>query len=526
MKKEKLPYFNYNEDVRRLEAICQRGIWVKPLNEDKIWLSDIAKKILEIKSKERTFPLSFFSASITASDRQHFSILVKESMRTLTVQSFELRYLYHSNNSRKTKYLQLNFGADKNKEGKMFLMGTMYDITRQKKKEEELERVKEKLDESDSLMNYFLANLSYEIRNPVNTILGFSELASLHDVDENKRKEYIQLAIRRCKELIGLLDDIIDLSKFESGQVTFNIIPCKIESLIGDAVSFFDNTVRYFSKEHVTLKTDVATHLLSHTIYSDYGRLQQVLHLVLEHAILRSEKGVITLGCHKKKEDKDNIFFYVTDAGPRLSQEEQKTLFYPFRKMDFPSGKKAGESGIRLILARYIIEALKGTIGANAESEKGITVFFSLPENSHFKPPATEKFHEEKKPATYLWKNKVILVVEDEEINFRFIEAVLNSTSVQLVHASTGKEAVELCRSLPRIDLVLLDLKMPGMNGFETLKEIKSLRKIPVIAQSAYTLQEIQSLGKRSGFDDFLTKPLDIQTLLSTIDKYLSNVAE
>ena len=216
--------------------------------------------------------------------------------------------------------------------------------------------------------------------------------------------------------------------------------------------------------------------------------------------------------------------FFVKDTGPGIGKDMLKNIFTRFRQIETLSNKKYTGSGLSLSIAKNIVEWLGGKIYCESVPGQGSTFYFILPLNMTDKNSDKEIVKENINIKNFNWKNKVILVVEDEEVNFKFIEAVLDDTQVQLIHAYNGKQGVDLCKSINKIDLILMDIKMPDMDGFEACKAIKKMEKsIPVIAQTAYTLPESRKQCKDAGFDDYIAKPIDIEILLTILNKFLSD---
>jgi signal transduction histidine kinase len=515
----KLPYFDYNDEIKKFESLSRRGIWIKPIGEDKFWVSHLAKEIFELEGKERVFQLEIIRNMIADGEFQKLISAFKETIKTKKPVSLELKLHIEKNSSRHSKYVKLHLDLNRNSESKSYIIGTIHDITLRKKKQDELKRQKEKLENSDKIKTNFLANLSYEIRNPMNTIIGFTELMNLQDTSEDKKKEYSNLIIRQSKELLSLVDDILELSKFESGQITISKNLCNIPTLFHEVQEFFLKEKKDLNKDSILIIVEPLKAQMPETIYTDPGRLQQVLSILLDNALSFTEKGSVTLGCDIA--DENTIIFSIKDTGIGISKDEQKTLFQRFKQVDFTTHRKLTGSGLGLVLAKYIIEMLGGKIWVESETGSGATFYFSLPLEKPDKLSQSDVSDKYDESSKYNWKNKVILVVDDEEVNFKFIEAVLSNTHSQVIHAENGRQAIDLCQSINKIDLILMDLKMPHMSGYDALSEIKKIKNIPIIAQSAYALSEIRSRSMMAGFDDYIIKPIDIKAMLNKLNKYL-----
>jgi CheY-like chemotaxis protein len=254
-------------------------------------------------------------------------------------------------------------------------------------------------------------------------------------------------------------------------------------------------------------------------VYTDPGRLQQLMTNLIHNAVKFTEKGWIEIGYLPASDQK--IEFYVRDTGIGLSREIQKNIFSPFAEEEI-QGSKPERSGLGLTISRNLIKLLGGKIWVESEPGQGSTFYFTIP---HEEVPETYNSlapEEESEIPAYTWKDKVILVVEDDVVNFRFLEALLQDKAVQILHASNGLQAVELCRTISKIDLVLMDLKMPEMDGIEATRQIRSFnRKVPIIAQTAFVMENELTRSREAGCDDHITKPIDIKEFLEKVDKFL-----
>jgi CheY-like chemotaxis protein len=239
----------------------------------------------------------------------------------------------------------------------------------------------------------------------------------------------------------------------------------------------------------------------------------------LRNAFQFTEKGIIEFGYELK--DAKTIQFFVKDTGIGVRKEDQKLVFNRFRQVEETSLRKIGRSGLGLTLSRHIINLMGGKIWFESIPNEGSTFYFTIPVTAQ--PEEQPEQHIEQK-VSYNWKDKVILIVEDDEINAQFLEAVLDQTQVQTLNAYNGIQAIELCRTINKIDLVLMDIKMPEMSGYEACKKIKSFRPgLPMIAQTAFA----ESVDKRkclnAGFDEYISKPIDIELLFSKIYSFFNH---
>lgn len=400
--------------------------------------------------------------------------------------------------------------------------GIYRDITGRKRIEKSLIIAKEKAEESDRLKSAFLSNMSHEIRTPMNVILGFSSLLSDTGTTEEERNEYIEIIKERGNDLMRIISDIIDVAKIESGQLKINIKDCKVNQLVEDIYVVFNQIRIKQEKNSVQLKTTLDIPDPEFTILTDPQRLRQVLTNLVENAVKFTETGNIEFG-YTIKEDfgiGKSIEFFVKDTGIGIPPEMHKLIFERFRQVDDSHTRKYGGTGLGLTICKNLVHLMGGEM--NMESEVGKGTLFTITLPMWTITPQKEQVVE-KKPARGEsdWKNKVILVAEDEESNFAFLEHVLKRTGVKLLWAKNGQEAVNLAKT-EKIDLILMDIRMPGMDGYEATEIIKKEnRSIPIIAQTAYALKGEKELSINAGCDDYIPKPIDITELLTIVTKYM-----
>ncbi len=398
-----------------------------------------------------------------------------------------------------------------------YFKGIIQDITETKKIEKELLRAKEKAERADRLKSHFLTNLSHEIRTPMNAILGFAELLNLDDLTKEQKSDYAKIIRTKGNNLLSLIDDGIELSKFETGIVAINKSEFALYPLLKELFDEFDSRRIQLGKTNIGLELKVPEEYQHDRIFTDPGRLQQMLSNLLSNAIKFTEKGIVEFGYKKS----GKFFkFYVKDTGIGIEEEDQDHIFNRFHEIEEISSKKYGGSGLNLTISKHIVELLGGKIKVKSELNKGSRFQISIPiESPKRKKTDMTEFSDSQ---AVNWKDKVILIAEDEDVNFRFLEAVLQKSQTQILRAKTGKEAVELCKNIGKIDLVLMDIKMPEMNGFEATKIIKKSRPdLPVIAQTAFAAQDELLRCQQSGCDDIITKPIDIKLLLRKLNDLL-----
>lgn len=401
------------------------------------------------------------------------------------------------------------------------------DLSVMKKLEKELTKSRVKLQKSEQFKSTFLANMSHEIRTPMNAIIGFSELINMEGISAEKRKDYSKIINQRGQQLLTLIDDIIETTKIESGRITLDYSWIELDEFLNDLYSMI------FQQKIKEGKDNIEIILRKHQentsgfqIYTDSGRLHQIFINLLQYIIKNTTKGNISFG-YNQIDDKE-IEFYIQNSGTFYNIEEQKLLFEHFWKIEDTTHLKIKGAGLGLTIAKSLIELFGGKINVQSDSLKGTSFMFRLPlltPNDQKSRIIDTSYHEEQQASITdpNWKNRVVLVVEDDLVNYQFIEALLEKTQVQLLHAENGYQALELCKTINKIDLILMDIKLPEVNGYEITREIKSFRKdIPIIAQTAFSLNEVKDRCLESGCNDIIIKPVDIDIFMSKLNKYLS----
>ena len=386
--------------------------------------------------------------------------------------------------------------------------------------EGELISAKERAEESDKLKSAFLANMSHEIRTPMNGILGFAELLKDENISPGNHKKYIEIIDNNGKMLINLIDDIIDFSKIEAGQIKIIKKDFSLNSLLQQVHSSFLTENLINNKSKVKLRMRKALSNDSCYINSDPNRLRQILTNLVGNAFKFTDEGFIEFGY--KIVGSEMIEFYVKDTGIGIPQEKINQIFNRFIQADSSSTRKYGGSGLGLAISRGFVEILGGKMWAESNVNNGSTFYFTVPYKQA--KEVEEEINKPIKKKQYDWTNKKILIAEDDKFSFKFLEGFLKQTNVNVLHAENGKLAVDLCNTNLDIDLVLMDIQMPEMNGYEATNLIKQTRKqLPVIAQTANAIIEEREKCFEAGCDDFVTKPVNIQELYSKIDKFFTN---
>ncbi len=388
----------------------------------------------------------------------------------------------------------------------------------------ELTLAKDKAEESDRLKTEFFNNMSHEIRTPLNGILGFSEILNGPNLTEVNRNNYIKI-IQNCgKQLLRIIDDIIEISKLGTKQVkTFKEEIC-LNELLTELFSIFgikakENKTPLYLKKALPDKES--------TIFTDRAKLNKILSNLIENALKFTFKGFIEFGYSLiSKNNSKLIEFFVKDSGIGIPPEKQAIIFDRFSQAEKELSQKVGGLGLGLSIAQENAELIDGTITLRSKRDKGSTFFLTIPYEPVFAVNESDNLLNGIQKISELYHGDIVLIVEDEEVNHLLLEALINESFefYNVIHAKNGQEAIDICKENTEIKLVLMDLKMPVMNGFDAIKIIKEfLPGLPIIAVSAYSSKEEINRAKLAGCDDYCIKPIEKNVLKRTISKYITN---
>lgn len=387
----------------------------------------------------------------------------------------------------------------------------------------DLEIAKERAEESDRLKSAFLANMSHEIRTPMNAIIGFSNLLNDFELNQVERDELLQHIIHSSNTLLHLIDDIIDIAKIEAGQLTIDKKNCAINKILKELFETFTERKQNQLKKDIALRMSLGVENPSFYIYTDPLRIQQLITNLVDNALKFTDKGFVEFGyILEDNVENPTVKFFVKDTGIGLSKDQQKLIFSRFTKIETDKKKLYRGAGLGLAICKSIVNILDGEIYVKSELNQGSTFYFTIP---YLKIAERERLIKEtrEKDPDYKWPGKTILIAEDEESNFRFLEMLLSKTEVKLIHAENGKQAIEMYQK-NEVDLILMDIKMPVLDGLEATKRIKNIdSEIPIIAQTAFAMENDEKLSLEAGCNAYISKPIRKHKLFELLNEYLMN---
>ena len=379
-----------------------------------------------------------------------------------------------------------------------------------KQRTEEYRKAKLKAEESERLKTAFLNNMSHEIRTPLNAVLGFSNLLVENDYDKKEVKNFAEIINKRGNDLLHIVDDILDISKIKSGQLTIHEEQIVLYNELTELVEEFNIQKLQINKGHIHLTFDCARVSKNEQIVMDTGRLRQILTNLLKNAFNYTEKGKIELKC--KKQENKMLLFSVSDTGVGIPVHKQKAVFEPFVQAENKFTVQSGGTGVGLSIVKGIVELLGGEIWVESTPDVGSTFYFTVPYKKTLQESNAPELDENKET-----KSLEILVVEDDPINIEYVKEIFKHMNHKITIAVNGNHALQYAND-KHFDIILMDIRLPDMNGLEVTRQIrKKNQSVKIIAQTAYASIEDKKEALRSGCDVYISKPLQLNKIRDLI---------
>ncbi len=496
---------------QKAQAIGNVGNWEYDLVTSQFWGSEESRKIFGFNPKPIELTTDRVESCITERIRVHQALLDLITHG----KKYDLVYEILTEDKGIQKIIHSIAELEKDAQGNPIkITGVINDITRQKKIEDDLIIAKEKAEESDRLKSAFLANMSHEIRTPMNGILGFTNLLQEHDLTGEEQNQYIEIIQKSGKRMLNTVNDIIEISKIDSGQI-------KVASNMVNVSEHLLTLHKFFKleAEKKGLKLNLNNKLSEDEslILCDENKLGSILTNLIKNAIKFTEKGTIEIGCKKNKKF---LELYVEDSGIGIPANRKEAIFNRFEQADVEDQLVHEGSGLGLAISKSYVELLGGKMWVDSEQNKGSTFFFSIPydpTNTETKIKVSGKKQVENKE-----KKLNILIVEDDDVSSMLLSTILNDKAKNIQIATNGLKAVEICKNSTNFDLILMDIKLPGIDGLEATKRIREFdRNVKIIAQTAYALEGDKEKAIEIGCNDYISKPISKGKLIEMIGKYI-----
>ncbi|QIA09340.1 ATP-binding protein [Draconibacterium halophilum] len=405
------------------------------------------------------------------------------------------------------------------KNGKSTYLATIDDITARKKMETDLIAAKEKAEESEKLKTAFLNNISHEIRTPLNGILGFVDFFDddNYNFTKEEKRHFVETMQKSSDRLINTVTDLVEASKLDCGILT----NFEDEVELSEELQVFVKKQKIrFENPDILFDHKIDSSLKNQQIVIDKTKLFQILKNLVNNAYKFTTQGKVIL---TTMVNGNNLIFSVADTGVGIDPKYKDCIYEPFRQAELTKGRIHEGTGLGLTISKKLVDKLGGNIWFDSTPGEGTTFYFSVPFIPVDKEPEKSKNTRDGNSSGLNLNGKKILIAEDEITNYLFLEAVLNKEGCQLVHASNGKEALEIYSKDPTFDIIIMDLQMPVMDGFEATFKIKAIRQeIPIVAYSAYVLDDEKQKALKAGCVDFLSKPVGREQVLTVLEKHIN----
>jgi len=400
------------------------------------------------------------------------------------------------------------------------LIGTFRDISDRKKAELELLAAKEKAEESDRLKSAFLANMSHEIRTPMNGILGFTNLLQEPNLNGEKQQKYVEIIKKSGNRMLSTVNDIIDISRIESGLVELSVSEVNIHEQMEYMQSFFKPEAAT-KGIRLIFKNDSSQQY--NRVITDLDKFNSIITNLIKNAIKFTHQGTIELGYKIKNENGSaKLEFYVKDTGIGILKDRQEAIFDRFVQADIDDKDAKQGSGLGLAISKAYAEMLGGKIWVESEVGKGSTFYFTIEYKSVSESKSDLKKDGQLLKEDISSKKLKILVVEDDETSKNLLSILIEKFAKKIINVSSGLKAVEVCQNNPDIDLILMDIQLPDMNGYEATRQIRQFNKdVVILAQTAYALAGDKEKAIGIGCNDYISKPITKSELDVLIKKYL-----
>jgi len=419
--------------------------------------------------------------------------------------------------------------VEHDKEGRTIgLWGAAQDISERKLNEEELVKAKEHAQQSDRLKSAFLANISHEIRTPMNGILGFSELLKMPGLSGDQQQEYISIIQKSGARMLNIINEIVDISKIESGLMLVSLTDTDINEQIEYIYSFFHQEAE---TKKIKLSFQNSLSAKESIIKTDREKVYAILTNLVKNAIKYTDSGSIEFGYTLipdaqvgERSRTHELEFYIKDTGIGIPKDRQQAIFERFIQADIADKRAFQGAGLGLSISKAYIEMLGGRIKVESEEGKGSAFYFTLPYNAQ---PVGQIVVKPVAPGIEVnaqIKKLKILIAEDDEVSEMLLSTLLKNLNHEVLKVWTGYKAVDVCRSTPDIDLILMDIKMPGMDGYEATRQIRKFNKdVVIIAQTAFGQKGDDEKAYSAGCNDYISKPIEIDLLMNLFQVHFNH---
>jgi len=502
--------------LKKAQKTAKVGSWTWYIAEDKLWWSDEMYSIFGVDKALFSGNLAdIINETIHPDDREKVNQSNESVINQKEPYPLEYRIITKDGDLKYVYALADKVELDENGQS-IRLSGIVKDITDYKNIQIELEAAKNRAEDSNRLKSAFLANMSHEIRTPLNAILGFAGFLKDPQKSRIEQQRYAEIIMNSGKHLLNVINNIIDLSKIDSGQAKVENTSVNITSVLKDLSSFFHSYLLSKNKYGVHLKLSYPVDNL--IAFTDETKLRQVLINLIGNAVKFTEIGVVEFGFSIWG---SKLKFFVKDSGIGIPKEKRESIFDRFHQAYDESGKIYGGTGLGLSIAKACVELLNGEIWFESVEQKGTQFFFTV----DFVPNVDNDSVQEQRDGVngeQAYNNELVLVAEDDDLNYEYLELVLKERGLRVVRTSTGKETINMALENDDIRLILMDIQMPEGSGTMAAQKLKVEKpNLPIIAQTAYAFESERRKFLKMGCDGYIAKPINNDILFSVISKAL-----
>jgi len=508
---------NNESYLKETQAIANLGTYTMDVKSGKWISSEILDKIFGIDTNYDKSVEGWASLTHPEWKKIMTDYFINEVIGNKTKFDKEYKIIRNSDKVERWVHGIGNLKFDENDQP-ITMIGTIQDITERKQTELAIIIAKEKAEESDRLKSAFLANMSHEIRTPMNGILGFTELLKEASLSSDDKQDFIQTIQISGERMLNTINNIVDISKIESGLVNVSIEETNINNKIEFTYKFFKPEAERKGLQF-TFKNGLPTN--DAVIRTDNEKVYGVLTNLIKNAIKFTYDGSIEFGYEKKGAF---LEFYIKDTGVGIPKNQKEFIFERFRQGSTDFNRLYEGSGLGLSISKSYIEMLGGKIWVESEEGKGSIFYFTIPYQSAEEIKTEIKNVDSAELKEVQMKNLKILIVEDDEVSYLLLKRTIQKIGKEVLHAITGVEAIEACRSNPDLDLILMDIRMPIMDGCEATRQIRQFNKdVIIIAQTAYAFAGDSEIAIEAGCNDYISKPINMTLLFELIKKHCNS---
>ncbi|MCB4807109.1 response regulator [Tamlana sp. 62-3] len=503
-------------ELTRVQELAEIGSWYLNLETGDVQWTIELFKIFDWNPKLPPPTFEETEAILTPESWEQLNTAVDNTVKTGNPYEIELNLKTETG---KNRWIWSRGETDQDEKGNIIgLRGVAQNITESKIVQQELIKAKKEAELANSHKNYFLANMSHEIRTPMNGVLGFSELLKNDQLTTEDRLKYLKIIDGNSKQLLNLIDDIIDIAKIESDDLKILFKPVHLPNLINNLeITYNQLKVSRYKKANINLKVHVPEEYKDLVVITDPQRLQQIISNLLNNALKFSNDGEILFGFNIVE---NNIKFFVQDQGIGIEQSKQNEIFERFKQVNYDQNTNYGGTGLGLAICKGLVLLLNGEISLKSEYNVGTLFEFTIPLTR-----GTLKTNKKKISSFYdtdFLKGKTILIAEDDSLIQLLFKITLKNTGANLLFAKNGKIAIDIYKTTPKIDVLLFDIRMPEMNGFDALDKILAINPdAKIVMQTAYAMPEEKEKCFQKGCVGYLTKPVSKEDLFEELNKWI-----